>query len=134
MVLPIDPTKIKKAADEVLEEIESNICVNVYIDPTANPKFIESIQAHLELTDDYVTVNYVDISSRVLRMDLDPAFAIILAGSDKYTVLTYQALQVKGVPALIVCLDPHYIVNAATAAGVEVRKSDVICPAIKLYT
>lgn len=134
MALPIDPSKIKKAADEVLDEVASNFNVNVYVDPTANEDMVFSMKDHFDTSDDHVQINYINMQEHKLRMDLDPAFAIILAGADRYSVLTYQALQVKEVPVLIMCIDPHLIVNAAKASGVDVRKGDVICPSLKKYT
>lgn len=134
MALPVDPNKMKKVADEVLEEIESNISVNIYVDSTANKKMVDSISAHFNTASDAVTLNFIGLEQKKLYMDLEPDFAIVLAGQDKYSVLVYEALQVKDVPALIVSLDPHYIIDAANSNKVPVRKSDVICPTYSTYT
>ena len=134
MALPVDPNKMKKVADEVLEEIESNIVVNIYVDSTANKKMVNSISAHFNLASDAVTLNFIGLEQKKLHMDLEPDFAIVLAGQDKYSVLVYEALQVKDVPTLIVSLDPHYIIDAANSNKIAVRKADVICPTYSTYT
>lgn len=134
MQLPVDPAKMKKVAEEVLGEIESSIVVNVYVDSTCNEKLVKSIEAHLNTASDAVQLNFIDLAQKKLHMELEPDFAIVLAGEDKYSVLTYAALQIKDVPALIICLDPHCIIDAAKSNDVAVRKCDVICPSYKTYT
>lgn len=134
MALPVDPAKIKKMADEVLEEIESNITVNIYIDQTCNKKMVDSISAYLNTASDYVQLNFISLEQKKLHMDLEPDFAIILSGEDRYSVLAYAALQSKTVPALIISIDPAHIINSANANDIAVRKGDVICPAYKSYT
>lgn len=134
MVLPVDPNKVRKVAEEVLEEIESDIVVNIYVDSTCNEKMQKSLTAHLNTATDTVNLNFIGLETKKLHMDLKPDFAIILGGENQYSVLAYQALQIKEVPALIVCLDPHYIINAANACGIGVKKADVICPSYKTYT
>ena len=134
MQLPVDPNKIKKVAEQVLDEISSNINVNIYIDKTCNQKMVKSMEAHLNTATDAVQLNFIDLDQNMLHMELEPDFAIILAGESKYTVLAYEALQIKDIPALIICLDPHNIINAANTNGVGIRKTDVICPAYKTYT
>ena len=134
MALPVDPKKNKKVAKDVLEEIESSIVVNIYVDSTANEKMVDSISAYFNTASDAVTLNFIGLEQKKLHMDLEPDFAMVLAGQDKYSVLVYEALQVKDVPALIVSLDPHYIIEAANSNNVAVRKSDVICPTYNTYT
>lgn len=134
MALPVDPSKMKKVAEEVLEEIESNIVVNIYVDKTCNDKLSQSMEAYLNTASDAVQLNFIDLAQNKLHMDLEPDFAIVLAGENKYSVLAYEALQIKEVPTLIICLDPHYVINAANTNNVGVRKADVICPSYKTYT
>ena len=134
MALPVDPNKIKKAADEVLDELEMNINVNVYVDSTCNEKLVKSLSAYLNTATDAVKLNFIGLETNKLHMELEPDFALILAGSDNTSVLAYTALQVKGIPSLIISLDPHQIIDAANSNDVAVKKCDVICPTYSSYT
>ena len=134
MQLPIDPSKLKRVADEVLDEVESSIVVNIYVDSTCNKNLAKSMEAYLRTASDTVKLNFIDLGQKTLHMELEPDFAIVLSGTDKYSVLAYQALQIKEVPTLIICIDPHYIIDAAKANQIGIRKADVICPSYKTYT
>lgn len=134
MALPVDPSKMKKVADEVLDELESNINVNIYVDQSCNENLVNSISTHLNTASDAVKLNFIGLETNKLHMELEPDFALILAGKDSKSVLAYAALQVKDVPCLIICLDPHHIISAANSNGVGVRKADVICPTYGSYT
>ena len=134
MALPVDPKKIKEVAEGVIEDLASEVKLNVYVDTTCNPSMIDSISKFLSGADDGVTINFIDIDKKVLGLEFLPDFGIILAGSDKYSVLCYKALQIKGVPALILGLDPNPIIFASEEEDVNIFRQDFICPALNTYS
>ncbi len=134
MALPIDPKKIKEVAEEVLDGLEEEINVNVYVDTTCNPSMIDSLSKFLQGADESVKVKFIDLDNRALGLDYLPDFGLIFAGRDNYSVLCYKALQIKGIPALLISLDPAPVIEASKTEAVAINTSDFICPAYKTYT
>ena len=134
MPLPIDPKKIKDVADEVIEDLANEININVYVDTSASPKMIESLTSFLKVDDSKVHIKFIDLDTKSLGLAYEPDFSIIIAGDDKYSALCYKALQIKGIPALIVGLDPNPVLFAAKTEAVEILRDDLICPAYNTYT
>lgn len=134
MDLPIDLGKVKDTAEKVKKDREEIININVYLDKTCNSDMIGSIKDFLCVTEEGINVKYYDLAEKKLHLDNRPFFAIIFAGKDKYSSLSYEALLSKGVSTAILCIDPNYFVDVAVENDVSIFREDLLCPSYDTYT
>lgn len=134
MDLPINLGKVKLAADTIINNVNVEITINVYVDTSCSSSFIQSIRALLDLSEPGVHVNYIDLARNRLYLGRQPNFAIIIAGEDSICARCYKALYMKNIATVILCVDPQPVLEAAGTDDLDLIKNNVLCPSAKTYS
>lgn len=132
MAMPIDLGKVKKVADKIQDELDTEIYFDVYVDSSANEKFADSMIEYFNNVEDGVIVRYFNTSKILIDEQEACDFAVIVAGSDPNCAKIYNELG-KFNDKLVLCIDPNFIIESLNVYAYKYDKNEIICPDVSTY-